>query len=63
LEVARLTEAKGIHTVKRGDTLSALAATFYNQRNRWPDILAANRYFLGDNPDLILPGMVLVIPQ
>ena len=61
-EVARLTGARGIYTVQRTDSLSKIAAFFYHNGYRWPDIFAANA-FLISHPDLIYPGMVLIIPR
>ena len=61
-DVARLTNARGIYTVKEGDSLSIVAAFFYANGNDWPRIVAANRFLIGDNPDLIFEGMVLIIP-
>jgi nucleoid-associated protein YgaU len=61
-EVARLTGARGIYTVQRGDSLSYVAAVFYRNGFRWPAILAANAHLI-DDPDLIFPGMVLIVPQ
>jgi nucleoid-associated protein YgaU len=61
-EVARLTGARGIYTVQPGDTLTTISNFFYRRAGRWPDILEANS-FLIENPNLIYPGMVLIIPQ
>lgn len=61
-EVARLTGARGIYTVQNIDSLSTIAAFFYRNGSLWPKILQANS-FLTTNPDLIFPGMVLIIPQ
>ena len=61
-DVARFTNARGIYTVKEGDSLSIVAAFFYANGNDWPCIVAANRFLIGDNPDLIFEGMVLIIP-
>lgn len=61
-EVARLTGARGIYTVQDGDHLSKIAAFFYHNANRWPDIFRANA-FLISGPDLIYPRQVLIIPQ
>ena len=62
-EVARLTGARGIYTVQPADSLSSIASFFYRNGNRWPDIANANRFLISDNPDLIYPGMVLVVPN
>jgi len=50
------------YTVKRGDTLWAIAKRFYGDGSKWPTIYNANRGVIGGNPNLILPGQVLVIP-
>jgi nucleoid-associated protein YgaU len=50
------------YTVVSGDTLSGIAKTFYNDANRWPRIFEANRNQIHD-PDLIVAGQVLRIPQ
>lgn len=52
----------GTHTVKKGDTLWAIAKAFYGNGSRWPSIYEANRGVIGGNPNLIRPGQVLVIP-
>ncbi|AXK73244.1 LysM peptidoglycan-binding domain-containing protein [Lysobacter sp. TY2-98] len=49
------------YTVQPGDTLSHIAKHFYGKANHWHAIFDANRDQL-DNPDLIRPGQVLVIP-
>lgn len=61
-KVARLSGARGIYTVQNTDSLSTIAAFFYRDGLRWPDILQANA-FLVSSADLIFPGMVLIIPQ
>ncbi len=49
------------HTVVRGDTLSAIAKTFYGNANAYMKIFEANKPMLG-HPDKIYPGQVLRIP-
>lgn len=49
------------YTVKRGDTLSAIAQDHYGRASAWRRIFDANRDQI-DDPDLIRPGQVLVIP-
>ncbi len=61
-EVARLTGARGIYTVQHADSLSKIAAFFYHDGYRWPDILRANSHLI-DSPDLIYPKQVLIIPK
>ena len=51
-----------VHTVEPGDTLSAIASTFYGDPARFRIIFAANRNQL-DDPDEIIPGQALRIPQ
>lgn len=55
-------EAEGqFHTVKSGDTLSAIAKTYYGDANKYPRIFEANKPML-THPDKIYPGQVLRIP-
>jgi nucleoid-associated protein YgaU len=49
------------YTVRKGDTLSAIAQHHYGKASRWHAIFDANRDQL-DNPDLIKPGQVLRLP-
>ena len=51
-----------IHTVSAGETLSEIAESFYGDAAKFRIIFAANRNQL-DDPDVILPGQVLRIPQ
>ncbi len=46
-------------TVRRGETLSAIALEEYNDPTRWRLIAEANKI---SNPRLLAPGTVLVIP-
>lgn len=46
-------------TVRRGDTLSSIAAEEYNDAGLWRPLAEANRI---DNPRTLRPGQVLVIP-
>jgi hypothetical protein len=48
-----------MRTVLRGDTLSGIAATEYADAGKWRAIAVANGI---DNPRLLTPGQVLVIP-
>lgn len=47
------------YVVRRGDTLSAIAAAEYRDATRWRPIAAANRI---TNPRVLVPGTVLIIP-
>lgn len=49
-------------TVKKGDTLSAIAKTEYGNANAYPKIFEANKPMLS-HPDKIYPGQVLRIPE
>ncbi|WP_133477936.1 LysM peptidoglycan-binding domain-containing protein [Cognatilysobacter segetis] len=49
------------YTVQKGDTLSHIAHHFYGKASHWHAIFDANRDQI-DDPDLIRPGQVLVIP-
>ncbi|MCP5240051.1 MAG: peptidoglycan-binding protein LysM [Zoogloeaceae bacterium] len=49
------------YTVKRGDTLSAIAKTQYGNANKYMAIFEANKPMLS-HPDKIYPGQVLRIP-
>jgi nucleoid-associated protein YgaU len=51
-----------VHTVRAGDTLSAIADEFYGDPGRFGVIFDANRHQLTD-PDVIHPGQDLRIPQ
>jgi nucleoid-associated protein YgaU len=53
--------AATLYTVKRGDTLSAIAKTYYKDASKYPRIFEANKPMLGD-PNKIYPGQVLRIP-
>lgn len=50
------------HTVKKGDTLSAIAERYYGDANAYDKIFDANRDQLND-ADKIYPGQVLRIPK
>ncbi|OAH16537.1 LysM peptidoglycan-binding domain-containing protein [Streptomyces jeddahensis] len=48
--------ARGDYTVKRGDTLSSIAA---QHDTSWRAVYAANKAVIGDDPNLIMPGQKL----
>jgi hypothetical protein len=50
------------YIVMKGDTLWDIAQRVYGNGALWPTIYNANRQTIGNNPDLILPGMPLKIP-
>lgn len=49
------------YEVKKGDTLSKIAKSYYGNAMKYPVIFEANKPML-KNPDLIYPGQVLRIP-
>ena len=51
------------HVVVSGDTLSGIAEKYYGDAGKYFKIHEANKDLIGDNPDLIQPGMELVIPK
>jgi nucleoid-associated protein YgaU len=55
------TPSATLYTVRRGDTLSAIAKTYYKDSSKYPQIFEANKPMLGD-PNKIYPGQVLRIP-
>jgi len=54
-------QATRTYTVRRGDTLSGIAAKFYHNSSRWTWIYAANRSKI-HNPNAIYVGEKLTIP-
>ncbi|MFJ3164058.1 transglycosylase family protein [Streptomyces kanasensis] len=50
------------HTVRPGDTLSAVARLF-RVEGGWRAVYAVNRDLVGDDPDLIRPGVMLRVPE
>ena len=59
---ATRTDVYGYHTVKSGDTLSAIAKKLLGSANRYTEIFNANKDQLSD-PDKIKVGQKLVIPK
>jgi LysM repeat protein len=50
--------SRGDYTVRKGDTLSGIAA---RHGTTWRKIYAANKAVIGGDPDLIVPGQQLVL--
>ncbi len=52
------------HEVKSGDSLSKIAERYYGKGKamKYKNIHESNRQVIGDNPDLIKPGQVLLLP-
>lgn len=55
-------QAPLFHTVKKGETLSAIAKEYLGSANKYPAIFEANRPMLS-HPDKIYPGQTLRIPR
>ncbi len=51
------------HVVVSGDTLSGIAKKYYDDAGKYLVIYEANKELIGDSPDLIQPGMDLIIPE
>lgn len=51
------------HVVVSGDTLSGIAKKHYDDAGKYMKIYEANKDVIGDDPNLIQPGMELVIPK
>ncbi len=62
LNVNQPSEEGNFYTVKKGDTLSAIAKSQYGNANKYMVIFEANKPMLS-HPDKIYPGQVLRIPK
>ena len=51
------------HVVVSGDTLSGIAKKYYDDAGKYMIIYEANKDVIGGDPNLIQPGMELVIPE
>lgn len=51
-----------MYTVKEGETLQCIAAREYGDKGMWGDIYEANTNLI-ENPNVISPGQVIVIPK
>ena len=51
------------YVVVSGDTLSSIAKKYYNDAGKYLKIYEANKALIGDDPNLITPGMELIIPH
>lgn len=54
---------QALYTVQTNDNLRLISKKVYSTHTKWRVIADANIDQLGDNPDRLLPGMVLVIPS
>lgn len=50
------------YVVKKGDSLSEIAQREMGDGDRWQELYQANKAAIGDDPDLIHPGLELTIP-
>jgi hypothetical protein len=57
------TPTKKLHTVTRGDSMSALSLRYYGTTSRADDIRNANSWLMGLDNWGLWPGLVLVIPN
>ena len=51
------------HVVESGESLSTIAKKHYDDAGKYLKIYEANKDVIGDDPNLIKPGMELVIPK
>jgi hypothetical protein len=51
------------HVVVTGDSLSAIAKTYYNDMDLWPILFARNHDIIGSDPDKIKVGQSLAVPS
>lgn len=54
--------AHGTYTVKQDDWLIKIAREHLGDASKWHALYEANKGVIGSDPDLIQPGMVLVLP-
>ncbi len=52
-----------LYIVKQGDYLKAIAVKYYGNSQKWKPIYEANKGIIGPNPDRLMPGQRLVIPN
>jgi nucleoid-associated protein YgaU len=52
-----------VYVVQPNETLTVIALRVYGNASLWPTIYEANRALIGPDPNLILPGQRLAIPQ
>ena len=58
-------DPKTWHTVEEGETLSGISMKYYESASRddWMRIYEANKHVIGDDYNVIQPGMKLEIPD
>lgn len=50
------------YTVQHEETLFSIAEEAYGNGNFWGKIYNANRVVIGNSPELLKPGTVIIIP-
>jgi len=50
------------HIVQKGESLSLIAKHYTGDVKKWKELYEANLAVVGKNPDIIQPGMELVLP-
>lgn len=61
-EAATETPQKTTYTVKKGDSLWAIAKKLLGSGARYTELYEANKSIIGSNPNLIYPGQTFTIP-
>lgn len=51
------------YRVQVGDTLATIAQEFYGDQGQWPVIYEANKAAIGDNPNVLVVGVELTVPE
>lgn len=51
------------YTTKPGDWLSKIALKYYGDAMMWPEIYELNKSVIGDNPNVLNPGLVIFMPN
>ena len=62
-EKSAVVEVGRVHIVTQGQTLSDISKIYYNNISGWKRIYEANKELFPKGPNIIKPGMRLIIPQ
>ena len=64
-EFAKAQKKARKHVVQSDETLSHISLKYYGSaaKDKWMIIYEANKEIIGDNPNIIRPGMELIIPD
>ncbi|MFA6185629.1 MAG: LysM peptidoglycan-binding domain-containing protein [Phycisphaerae bacterium] len=62
-EKSAVVEIGRVHIVAQGQTLSDISKIYYNNVNGWKRIYEANKEQFPKGPNIIKPGIRLIIPQ